>query len=91
MTAKEELIEIIQGWSEDEAEKWLCAIEPARTQTAMPKFLTATEILRLPKSQRDSVIAAQLSHTTPEDIEKQRLEVEEWEVGTAGDIELIDD
>lgn len=91
MTAKEELIGIIEGWSEDEAEKWLSAIEPERSHPKQPKFLTATEILRLPSSRRDAVIAAQLAHTTPADIELQRLEVEEWEIGTAGDIDLIDD
>jgi len=91
MTAKEELIEIIEGWSEDEAEKWLCAIEPQRTTREQRKFFTATELLRLPASERSAVIKAQLALVTPEDLQRELEEWEEWEAGTGSDINLIDE
>ena len=91
MTAKEELIGIIEGWSEDEAEKWLCAIEPKRTRREHAQFLTATELLRLPEAERSAAIKAQLALLTPEELQADLEEWEEWEAGTGSDINLIDE
>jgi hypothetical protein len=91
MTAKQALIEIIEGWSEDEAEKWLCAIEPERVHRDQQKYLTAEELLRLPASERSSVIKAQLALVTPEELQEELEEWEEWEAGTGSDIKLIDE
>jgi hypothetical protein len=91
MTAKEELIGIIEGWSEDEAEKWLCAIEPKRSHRDQQKYLTAEELLRLPASERSSVIKAQLALVTPEELQEELEEWEEWDAGTGSDIKLIDE
>ena len=90
MTAKEALREIVDEMSEEDARKWLRAIEPALITEQGP-FLTARELLRLPLDERGAIIRAQLALVSQADIDQMVAEVEEWTVGTAGDIDLIDE
>lgn len=90
VTAKEALLAIVSGWSEAEASLWLRAIEPRQARRSQNPFLSAVELQALPKYERSAAIRAQLALLTPEELEEDLSEWEDWESGTGSDARLID-
>lgn len=92
MTAKEALREIVEGMSEEEAWRWMHAFAPERiADGTLDRPFSLGEILRMPPAVQDAVIRAQLALVPDDDLGTMANEVEEWTVGTAGDIDLIDE
>ncbi len=92
MTAKEALQEFINDLSEDEAERWLRVSDPHVAELLLPDYghLTAGDLLQLPKPVRSLILRIEASYYTAEDAAEDLTNLEEWEVGTRGDIDSLD-
>lgn len=92
MSAKDELRNVIEAMSEEDAAALLPMADPSLLawldRTA--KCTSTKELLEMPAAVRELIIRYELSFYTEEDAAQDLAEWELWEAGTGKDIHLID-
>ena len=93
MTAKEALIEAVEGFSEEQAARLL----PLANQSLLD-WLEATslststeELLRLPAELRELILKYERRYYNAEDAAADLAEWEDWQAGTGSDIDLTNE
>ena len=93
MTAKEQLLEIVDDLSEEDAIRifpFLSGHEWAQTPMGNGQRLSNVELLRLPAVLRDHILRAEVSQLTEEELAETAVEAEAWRFADADALKHLD-